>query len=406
MPLNFDDPTISKPGYMQLQVNPGPLYIKKSNDEYGGGDEPAWSLFRGRLRIDGNSHGNSGFTISQPIPRLKRTGENLQAGAINDPLTSIGGALNWYTSSVGDWGLKVFDPKQIFQSHPTAPNLEADIAIGGVVYWEVDNNMKEVTDPLGMAFSYYKEDAATDTGVDSRREFVDIMLNCMGGSANRFTESLVIPFDYKSYFNAPKGSLAKWGQSLGAGLSGALTKLAGDASTAVVGILKERFNDYIAHLIFGRSDVDQITGIHLMALIPVTPEFYSNLQLLKRSHKLPGDPFPNDELITTIKMFDPAAYNRTSTWLTFGFVPNGHPATLPAHTAAYSSGPESGFFKKTLGTNKEMLSFRGGYDSALHQGRGWTTQNQEWTASAPGIKAGGHIFSQNPDFMPNLAMSV
>ena len=393
-----------QPQTMQLQVDLGDLYIKKvspkrdKGDEMGSGDEPAWSTFRGRLRIDGNSYGNGGFDIRQMSP-IQRVGDNLGAGSVNS-VPNFQKTLDWLSYGSADYALKVFDPTQIWRRNSQTPNLAADIAIGGVVYWEVDNNKTELPSKIpGVGSGIFVEESGKDVGGASRGQLVDLLLNWLGDSANEFAKSLVIPFNYTSYLKNPKGAFAQWGESFGAGLSGALKSLTGDAGSAVGGIVKNRLSDYLGGIVRDRGNVDRITGIHLMVLIPVTTEFYGNLQELKRAGKLPLDPFPNDELITSIKMFDPGARNATSTWLTFGFVPNGHPATLPGPSSEYLSGPASGFFQKPVGKDENFLSFRGGYDLFLNDGVGWGPSSEEWTAPVPGIKAGPSLWS-DPSKLP------
>jgi len=374
---------ISPPETMQLQVDLGDLYIKQvspsndrsNGDEMGDGDEPAWTTFRGRLRIDGNSYGNAGFT-RELLGDIGRIGNNLTAGSVNR-VPKFDKTIEWLNFEMPqfgwkkDYGLKVFDPSKFWEKSTSAPNLEFDVAVGGVVYWEVDNN-KEPVFGTGGKFVETNE----DLGVDSRRQIVDLVLNWLGDGANEFASSLAIPFNYQSYLTNARGSFKQVAQSFGNALTGAFAKLGSGAGATATGVIKTKLNDYLGNVVNNRGTVDRITGIHLMIMVPVTTSLYVNLQSAHRSGLIKNDIFEKDALITTKPMFDPDGFKRTSTWLTLAVVPNGQP------------GSSGAIFETPVGGNTEQLTFRGGYDSVGMGKSGWLPNSEIWTASVPGIKAG------------------
>ena len=371
--------------YMQLKVDLGDLTIKKSQppgDPYGDGDEPAWTTFRGRLRVDGNVAGSSGYKYD--VFSLRRNGDNLSAGAVTHPHNRNDQVLNWWSDkkitnptsatdnldpNVKDFRLKVFTPSEFLNKQAPA-NLSVDFAVGGVVYWEVDNDK-----------------GGADKGMDPRKRIVEALVEHFASTSGEFAKNLKINFNYKNYLLKPFSAIASWYSSFNNGLNGAINKFKGDLGETGIDIVKAKVDDYISDKLFGQwGKTDSITGIHLFVLIPVSADFYDTLQSFREFGKRvsPDDPFgDNPDLITTIKMFNDNYYTKSSTWLTFGLVPNGT-KTSPAS------------FSKALGSRNQTLSFRGGYDSFANGGLGWTDRSEHWTTKDPGIMAGPNIFASLP----------
>ena len=364
---------------MQLQVDPGDLTIKKTFEHRG--DTPAWTTLRGRLRIDGNVMGASGTAID--VFTLHRNGDDVQPGTSWRPHNRADQLVNWWTDpkfikasatedtkSLKDFQLRVFNPRQFLNQNSPPLNLSVDIAIGGIVYWEVDNN-----------------DGGGDQGMDPRKKIIEAVAELFKSTSDEYAKNITIPFNYKSYVSNPASSTAAWYLSFMKGLKAAINGFKGNLGETAVDVVRTKLEDKFNQFFTNSGSTDEITGIHLFVLIPVTADFYEGLQTLRQfgKKKTSDDPFGSD-LITTIKMFNDDYYTKSSTWLTFGLVPNGTKAS-PSQ------------YKRQLGATNSLY-FRGGYNSFANGGLGWTDRSGEWTAPESGILAGPNIFNGTPPADP------
>ena len=374
--------TPASPETMDLQVNLGDLYIQKTQPDggpNGNGDDPAWTLLRARLRIDPNGTNTSEFR--HKVFSLRRYGDGQGPNTVNVPHKTSNELINWGKSDAEDMRLRVFNPEELYQTTTTTPYMQADVAVGGVVYWEVDNDA-----------------GGGDSGIEIRKAIVNNVTEFLGDTKAGFAKACGIQFNIQSYKKSPLLATASWYTSFFTGVKAAIDAFKSNLGETVTGHVKEKVNDYFNDGLSDWGKTDTITGVHLFVLIPVTTKFYDGLQSLRHKTKLAIDPF-GDDLVTTMKMFPgDKFYTKSSTWLTFGFVPNGQPTSVP-HSQKFPSGP--GFFKKELGSDASQLFFRGGYDSMFKAGLGWTDRSELWTARDSGILAGPNIFPNGPGEDPS-----
>ena len=425
---------------VQLQVNLGDLWIDtvNRNDEMGSGCEPALTKFIGRLRLQGSSNYVDTFK-SDLLENVPRNGENVGADAVNITNTDMERTINWWTKNSNDYALRAFNPDTIYPYYSTTPNLAADVAVGGAIYWEVNGNQDY--DPDGFVYEAPGQDHLRD-----KRNFITDSIHGFFGNIHttnsEFAKIFRIPFNYKAYHDNKTGANAPWFIQFSENLRKAVNQLGGES-----GYIKKSFNEWTkqqyASQIVGNSNtpgIDKIMGIHLMFMIPVSSTFYDNLVSanahasekykmkytnpnLDVNHtpeeaerlKAPQDDsgqyrankelklFNKTELLTTIKMSDDKLLNRTSTYVTFAFVPDKHPATFhyadPSSPIKTKSG-EPSFKKRVPPVTKtsDTLTYRGGYDSLLLDDKqGWANNSSKWHAATPSYMVGSNIFAgQDP----------
>mgnify|MGYP006278293015 CR=1 FL=1 len=406
---------------VDLQVNLGDLLIDTvGKTEVGGGCEPALTVFRGRLRLQGGNPNFGDSFKSDRGPNIPRNGEDVGANGINKTNQNIEHTINWSTKGADDYQLRAFNPATIYQYRPSTPWIAADMAVSAAIYWEVDGNQQ-----YNYEYGGYYEIDDIDPGRD-RRNFISDEIRSFFDKAP-FINNFKIPFSYQDYHANPSGPNSKWFKSFSADLKNAVNKLGGDS-----GLIKGSFNDWTKKKYFEQANtasksnkVDKIIGINLMFMIPVSAEFYDNLVsannlasagnkiMYSNTNRNQADKansrrydkdiqlFPGNELLATIKMSDDKLLNRTSTYVTFAFVPDKHPQNsfVSADATRVPTKYGDNIFKKRAAYVKDTSDrheFRGGYDALLLEDKeGWRTNASKWYTATPGYVAGHNLFGGN-----------
>jgi len=289
---------------LKVKFRYGDVYIRQEQESFG--DEPVFQTFEGRLRIDGNVTRSAGATLQiRGNPSYSRSGlkRNSFANVSNgDRLTGEG--LTYLP----------FDPLVFFRNDPSLTSLKLDMVFTGAIVWEEDNGNQLL-----------------------RAKTTQYFLDNLRSPLSEYADNLNIPFNYRAFSNGPTSFVKRWISGFSQAVKAFVNDLKSDLSSKVWDGIKLGVAQYL------RGDVDEVTGIHLNVLMPVTSSFYKSVidvrKLLGASDPLKSV-FPDSNELLGKLDYNNIEFNQGKSELTrslvvtYGFIPDSNPLT-PSPTDAY-----------------------------------------------------------------------
>ena len=323
---------------LKIRIRYGDVFVKQKQ-EYSG-DEPVFQTFEGRLRIDGNITRSAGATLQiRGNPSYSRSGVKGNSFAnVKDADRLTGEGLTYLP----------FDPLVFFRNDPSLTSLKMDMAFSGAIVWEEDNGNQSLR-------------------AKTTRYFLDNLQSPL----SEYADNLNIPFNYRAFTTSPTSFIKRWISGFSKAVKGFVDDLKSDLSSKVWDGIKLGIQNFLS------GDIDEVTGVHLNVLMPVTSSFYKAIIDVR---KLLGanDPlkvvFPDsNELLGNIDFNRPEINQGKSVLtrslvVTYGFVPDSNPLT-PSATDSYV---------KPMGS-PTSLQLRGGFNGPFNE--------QIWTCDLPEITA-------------------
>lgn len=287
------------------------------------GDEVVFQTFAGHIKIDGNNPSAAGAKFNIITNEYYNT--HGRTGSLGSGATSH---LRPHNTTITVHNVEPFMPIQLAQKYN---RLKFDIAITGAIAWETD---------MYLPFDRYM--------ITTRA------LQFLQRPANALAQAINVPFNYFDLAKNPKASISEWGTTF--------KKAVTDMVTVIKNNLMQDVITGLAASIIPPShtlgDVDEVMGMNLNVLIPISTIFYNDLLTLKSKNQFLKDIFTGNSLIAT---YDFTESKRTSLSINFGFIPESNPSNTSSRAPyAFDGGVQGPSHKPTPHAS---IHYKGGIPS-------------------------------------------